>query len=445
MYPILQPGEKQTSRNAFIVTKDGFKKSVLVETSGGSFSSVMDLNDTEKDYIMRNLPSGAPSLELNLKKIPFSDTDGGFLQAWTYFRAVWDKQKSEAFIWWHYDDLHKKYLMVVPPFYSASAAHLNYPDVGYFCRVCRVGLFDGLRDCCHCGEKGDVTRLQVYGTSHSHGALSAFHSATDHANEMNQTGFHITFGQIDKGPFLAPSFVVRDSNTRFNTDWRHHFAYDLEVEEFAAKYLGLWLDLVTDHTGTGDFRVVVNNMTVFENQSRTVCEAYVRARGEGTVEAKPVIVTTTTSPWTYKAPTIVEHKPEKAKITISSVDVNAAEDIDAEIDELHDTIQVFGMLYVLQLIDSQILDAYEFTDQIVIGTALTASLEKVNVTVAKITYNWSDRIKQMLDAATDETKQEVVKTCMQRLKATELFEDPEDTFGDEDIWNTTAEGRWASP
>lgn len=443
MYPVLKPDEKQTSRNAFVVTKDGLKKSILVETPGGSFSTIMELNDVEKEYL-KSLPSGAPSLELNLRKIPFSDTDGGFLQAWTYFRAVWDKQKSEAFVWWHFDADLNKYLMVVPPFYSASAAHLNYPDVNRFCGTCRVGLFDGLMACHHCGDAGVVKRLQVYGTSHSHGALSAFHSTTDHANEMNQTGFHITFGEIDKGPFLAPSFVVKDSNTRFNTDWRHHFDYEPEVQEFGEKYLGLWLTLITNHTNTGQYRVIVGDNIVFENQSRTVCEAYVRARGEGVIDLKPVVVSVMTSE--YKPPVIVDHKPKTlVDIKIRVSDSSIVDDIEDHLMELEEPQLVFGVFYVLNEIDPEIVEAYEYSDQVGIGRALFRAIERLTLKTGTTTYNWSEAVKRTLAKADDADKIGIIRLCEEQLQQTQLFDNIEE-IEDEDLWNTTEGGRgWQLP
>lgn len=300
---IINEQKQQEGREALVLTTAGYKKSTQVSVPGGHFRTITDLTASDREHVP-SLPSGAPALDLSLKKIPVNNRFGGMMQAWLYFSKVWDKQKSEAFIHWHYDAELDCYMMVVPPFYTATAAALDYPTSTQFCRVCQVGMFDGVDTCPHCGTGGDIKPLAVFGTSHSHGSLAAFHSSTDHANEMNQTGFHITFGLIEKGPVIAPSFVVAGTNTRFNTAWQDHFALaeDPEVVAFAP-ILERWLTLVDTGGGYGSYKVT-GVVPEFEGRSRVICEAYVKAKGGGVISSSGYNVGRSD----YVTPTVISSK-----------------------------------------------------------------------------------------------------------------------------------------
>lgn len=215
----------------------------------------------------------------SLPKIPWDDQDGGVVQCHQYFSAVYSKQRSEAFVWWHWDAERGKYLMIVPAFYYASGGGLDYPPhANLFCRNCQVALFTGCEHCPHCGEDEDIQRMVVLGTSHSHGAGSAFHSSVDHANELDVTGFHITFGDIHRPPFIAPSFVVADGRTRFATQWTDHF--QCQMNELAEARLTLWLSLVDSSTNmarNGGWVVVdAQERIIFAHHGRDQCEIWAK-------------------------------------------------------------------------------------------------------------------------------------------------------------------------
>lgn len=185
-----------------------------------------------------------PELKSGLPKIEWDAELGGVVQCYAYFEAVYQKLKSEAFVWWHWDKTAKQYLMVVPAFYYASGGSLHYEVSTQFCSRCQVGLMDGHDHCPHCGDEEVIEPLNILGTSHSHGSMAAFHSSTDHDNELDTTGFHITFGKMNDGPVMnvAGSFVVADAKHRFMTKWQDHFA--LAGSEAADWRLALWLTLV---------------------------------------------------------------------------------------------------------------------------------------------------------------------------------------------------------
>lgn len=59
------------------------------------------------------------------------------------------------------------------------------------------------------------------GTIHSHGALHAFHSETDHVDEETADGVHITLGNVDSYPQFSLSAELTVNGNRFgvSADW----------------------------------------------------------------------------------------------------------------------------------------------------------------------------------------------------------------------------------
>lgn len=217
-----------------------------------------------------------PRLESGLPKIKWDSDKGGVVQCYNYFAAVYQKLSSEAFVWWHWDTATKQYVLVVPSFYYASGGSLHYEISTHFCARCQVGLMDGIDHCPHCGDEEDVRKLNILGTSHSHGSMAAFHSATDHANELNTTGFHITFGHMQNGPTIgiAGSFVVAEASHRFDTSWSDHFEYD--ATELSAWRLSLWLDLVASSSAMeGNFQVFDSKDRIVFAGTKELCDRWV--------------------------------------------------------------------------------------------------------------------------------------------------------------------------
>lgn len=287
------PTEGLKRSSAFFLTKSGrIMKRVQIALPTGKIDAVVPPKDWELDDLLSESPnlSQPEILEQSLPKIPWDDPDGGVIQAWYYFAAVYNKQHSEAFVWWHWDADARKYLMVVPAFYLATESGLEYPPHSRrYCHSCRVALYDGHDQCPHCAEHGDIRPLFVLGTSHSHGMMTPFHSAGDHANELDVTGFHLTFGRLQHGPVvhMEGSFVVADGHTRFQTTWHDHFQFASTDE--SADRLDLWLTLIGRRESGGWVVTDDQGQTLFTG-SKERCEywaAGVRNR-EVRIKQQPV-------------------------------------------------------------------------------------------------------------------------------------------------------------
>lgn len=259
--------------------QEGPRRRVDVNIGGGQLSAVV------VPKTITELPSyPRPTLLQNsIPKVPWDDCDGGVVQVWSYFQRVYRKNRSEAFVWWHWDAETSKYFAVVPPFYYASGGGLQYPNASSFCRTCRVALYDHCNKCPHCAESV-ISRLVTVGTSHSHGSMSPFHSAEDHANELGTTGFHITFGHLDRDLPVAPSFVIADGNQRFNTGWEHHFEFD--DSGVWTKRVSLWETLVSNERsqiGRARFQVVdTAGEVAFVHGDEDQCKVWIRSRTDST-------------------------------------------------------------------------------------------------------------------------------------------------------------------
>jgi hypothetical protein len=128
----------------------------------------------------------------------------------SFFKEVYRVHKSEAIVLFHKDNTDdSEYKVLVPEATTASAGHLSYDAAQVvYCENCRVCNPGEITKCPQCGGN-DIRPTHIYGTAHSHGSMSAFHSGTDDAHEKGQTGFHITFGKVDEPlVHIAPSFVV---------------------------------------------------------------------------------------------------------------------------------------------------------------------------------------------------------------------------------------------
>lgn len=101
-----------------------------------------------------------------------------------WFRLVFAKHHSEAVGYLYYRASDGEWDFV-PPAQTASAASAHYDQAPR-----RAGWV-------------------IAGTIHSHGSMSAFHSGTDHADEINFDGVHITIGRVDSVPEYSCSLVVQ--------------------------------------------------------------------------------------------------------------------------------------------------------------------------------------------------------------------------------------------
>ncbi len=371
---MLQRTTKRTGKDTKqILTREGPRQHVRIALGGGVLSAVVP----EKQEVLDSLPSfKTPTLiENSFPKIPWDSIDGGVLQAWLYFKAVYEAHRSEAFIWWHWDKTAEKYVMVVPPYYYVSGGGLEYPaSVSVFCRTCCVALYQGGVVCPHC-PNGVIEKLFVAGTSHSHAAMSPFHSGEDHANELDSTGFHITFGHLDRDLPIAGSFVIADGHTRFNTDWTAHFARHDPIEW--EKKLSRWVTLVSparSQLRSARLEVVHDGGVVFAHGERSACETWI------TSQANPAAFTIreATAPVEKPKAPVQRIKMERERsVTVRKEGTSKAPEKQFSVhwllvllDEVPEELQVLAYVTVLDSINAHDPGGFEAVEP----SALTRSL-----------------------------------------------------------------------
>ena len=99
-----------------------------------------------------------------------------------FFRYCYNEHKAEGFLYLYFNPDTKKY-DVKPAEQEVSGAHIEY------------------------GEMPDPEPgFKPVGTMHSHGNMGAFHSSTDHNDQTEFDGIHITVGKIDTA---APEFDIK--------------------------------------------------------------------------------------------------------------------------------------------------------------------------------------------------------------------------------------------
>jgi PRTRC genetic system protein A len=132
------------------------------------------------------------SAEIKIPPLPLEI----FVQAKLFFSAVYKEHRSESVVLLYFNEETKEYRLAAPN-QTVSSAHLNYkPDFS---------------------EAG----FKLVGSIHSHADFSAFHSGTDHRDESNFDGLHITIGHVN-GKNFSISTEVAVNNNRFkqkSEDW----------------------------------------------------------------------------------------------------------------------------------------------------------------------------------------------------------------------------------
>lgn len=126
------------------------------------------------------LPTLTPRVDFTASKIPLDL----IRRVTAFFRAVYLKHKSEAVGYLYYRSADGAWDFL-PPTQTATGASASYDKAPK-----REGWM-------------------VAGTIHSHAAMSAFHSGTDHADEEFFDGVHITVGKLDAVPEYSCSLVIQ--------------------------------------------------------------------------------------------------------------------------------------------------------------------------------------------------------------------------------------------
>jgi hypothetical protein len=155
--------EMPTDPIFYIVAKDG----IYLKKTMGDFDT---MNKVDAISILGECASYA---SLNVAKIATRQ----FAQILSLFREVYKVYKSEANVILHYNKKRKRYRIDVP-LQGVTGASVNYVN----------------------GEDTYKDYIRI-GTIHSHASMSAFHSGTDHKDEENWDGLHITLGKMNEDYF----------------------------------------------------------------------------------------------------------------------------------------------------------------------------------------------------------------------------------------------------
>jgi len=157
----------------YVVAKDGIyiKKTLGVMDSLVPVKNISTLEDIES------------TARMNIKKIP----GGQFAQIIAFFKEVYKEYKAECIVILFYNEESKTY-RVVPPMQKVSSAAIAYD---------RGMVLDG---------------WLMVGDIHSHAAMSAFHSGTDHDDEQSFDGLHITLGNLGDNDISVSASIVSNGH-----------------------------------------------------------------------------------------------------------------------------------------------------------------------------------------------------------------------------------------
>lgn len=157
----------------YVVAKDGIyiKKTLGIMDSLVPVKNISTLDDIQS------------TARMNIKKIP----GGQFAQIISFFKEVHKEYRSEAIVLLFYHEERKVY-KVVPPAQKVSSAALDY-------------------------DRGLVLEGWIMvGDIHSHASMSAFHSGTDHADELSFDGLHITLGNMGDDHVSISASIVSNGH-----------------------------------------------------------------------------------------------------------------------------------------------------------------------------------------------------------------------------------------
>lgn len=154
----------------YIVAKNG----IFMRKNFGFFDTI---SKVDKISILEEC---SPYANLNIAKIPGRK----FTQILSLFRDVYQKYKGECNVILHYNPKRKRYRIDIPP-QGVSGGTVEYRN----------------------GEETYKDYVRI-GTIHSHASMSAFHSGTDHNDEINWDGLHITLGYMNRDYFNISCSVM---------------------------------------------------------------------------------------------------------------------------------------------------------------------------------------------------------------------------------------------
>jgi len=155
--------EMPTDPIFYVVAKDG----IYLKKTMGDFDT---MNKVDAISILGDCATYA---SLDVAKITMRQ----FTQILSLFREVYKTFRSEANVILHYNKKRKRYRIDVP-LQGVTGASVDYVN----------------------GEDTYKDYIRI-GTIHSHANMTAFHSPTDHTDEENWDGLHITLGKMDEDYF----------------------------------------------------------------------------------------------------------------------------------------------------------------------------------------------------------------------------------------------------
>ncbi len=138
-------------------------------------------------------------------------------QAYKFFAAVYEKDKTEAELLILFDEGTKEYSLM-PPYQVVTLVSVS-------------SIFD----------QADIPEhLTVVGTIHSHCDFSAFHSGTDDNDASDFNGLHITIGHVDT---KSPSFDAMVTNNKAKFDYKDNLDVVADTSDLeASSYPKEWFD-----------------------------------------------------------------------------------------------------------------------------------------------------------------------------------------------------------
>lgn len=196
---------------------------IVRRESGITFRRPAGRNDLASFFGEENLlemEKGRGNVEL-AHKVPYEL----LLQAIHFFQCVWQQHQREDVLLLYFHEVEQRYELHHPKLLSASERHVDYDLPAT--------------------PKG-VAR---FGSLHSHGAMSAFHSQEDYRDDIASPGVHIIVGKVNQ-PESNVVCIASDGNSCFPVPWRDIFT-EPPWPEFPAEWLApaplKWTSLTTKH------------------------------------------------------------------------------------------------------------------------------------------------------------------------------------------------------
>lgn len=181
MIPIViyENGTELPEGNCYVICQDG----VFLKKDTGLISAIIKV---ERLSFLKALPLSA---SMKIPKIPMEI----FLEALLFFKRVYKEHKSEAVVLLYYDDKLQEFKL------SAPEQRVSYSGLKYTPDLTENGF-------------------KLIGSIHSHADFSAFHSPTDHDDEADFDGIHITIGNVNGRQSFSVSTELVVNNNRFGQD-----------------------------------------------------------------------------------------------------------------------------------------------------------------------------------------------------------------------------------